>query len=196
MYESEVREMLAGERAEALVALVEGAWAEMVSRKMPSRKRTRASVMWDNMLELADQLLVPLDGVHRFELRRIPMYAIDDRIAIRFKKHNEAGLTRSVWTDHQRALVSQQPIDGLAPGIVHLPCGYKLDRTGSEISHVVLSKPIRITKTEWEIDLRELISGEGTPYTAPLSPIVPNLGTTALPGVRPSEEKAGEDTDS
>jgi hypothetical protein len=186
MYEKQTIEIVRGARAEVLVRIVEEAWADLMPR-MPRRKRTRAVDMWENMINLADEYLVPMEGVHRFERNRIPTYVIDDAVAIRFKKHDDSKLTRNILTGNQRDLVSQRPIDGLPPDIVHLPCGYQLDRAQAEIFRIWLSKPIGPRKVEWAIDLRELAAGNEMPATEPL-PIQPPVAP-GLPHVRSTHRK-------
>ncbi len=101
MTEEQARQILAGRRAETLVEVIEGGWADMVAEGRKWRKSTRANVVHDFMVERADRALVGLDGVHRIERYRIPMYVFDQQAIVRFKKHDGAMLTRNISTQHQ-----------------------------------------------------------------------------------------------
>jgi hypothetical protein len=187
MDESQARELFAGDRAEALVEVIEGGWADMTEDGTPWRKTTRANVVHDHTVRRADAVLLGFDGVRRIERHRIPMYVFDDRAVVRFKKHDGGLLTRNVLTRHQRDLAVQGVFPGIPSAAVHLCAGYRLDEAEADISDVVLTKSVTRTKNDWVIDLRELAAGEMTPLASPLFPDQP---TPALPKVgSPAEKK-------
>lgn len=194
MYEAEAREILAGKRAAVLVEIVEGGWARMVAENRKRRKRTRANIVSDYMGELADELLEPLEGVYRTETKSgMPFFVIDERMALRFKKHDKQMLVGNVQTIIQRRLATQAlALDGMPPDVTFLNCGYQLDHADADIRLVLVTKPSASNKNEWYIDLRDLAEGTGAdPLTAPL-PIAPT-STPNLPSVvRPAEEKGEE----
>jgi len=183
MDEGEARQVLAGERAEALVGVIEGAWAAMVAEGRPRRKRTRASIVNDHMALLADERLLPLDGVHKIERCGIPMYVFDERAVVRFKKHDSGLLTSNIPTRHQQALAIQEVMEGLPPEAVYLIAGYQLDRAEADILTVVLTKAIGTHKIEWSIDLRELAAGVVAPNIETLFPQTKADATPMLPTV-------------
>jgi hypothetical protein len=177
--EAEARQILEGERATALVEIIEGGWNEYVAEKRVRRPRARANIVWDNMIDLADDKLTPLTGVKVTRDHDNPMWVIDDRLLLRFKKLDREFMTRNVLTKIQRAFNAQQ---GFVSDLVLLSCGYRLDLANAGIDAISIVKRVN-RKVEWTIDLRELAAGVLTPAT-------PILGAdeyaTDLPKITPA----------
>jgi hypothetical protein len=179
--EADARQILRGERAEAIVDIVDSAWDAHLQERRARSRRTRANIVWDAMSDFAERTLVSMDGVARIERYGIPLYAFDDQLVLNFKKHTDDFLTHNVATDHQDRLARQGHLDGL-PGIVRVTCGYVLDAAEAGVSQIVTVRRVADT-LEWWIDMRELASG----VLAPVTQVLPFAVTTAapLPGIRP-----------
>jgi hypothetical protein len=191
--EAEARSILAKDgRVDRLIEIVEGAWKAHVAEKRARHKRTRASIVWEYMIGEADLQLAGLNGVRRTVVAGTPMWAIDDQLILRFKKHDRERLTRNIPTDLQRTMQSQRPIPGLPPEAVHVSCGYMLDLAEAGIEQILTTKRMG-GYIEWWIDMHELASGVLAPRT-PALPLSPSEGTVApLPGIsRPGQSHEDE----
>jgi len=187
MDEATARKILAGKRAQALVDVVEYGWDQMVKEGKPRRRRTRANIVWDYMVEAAEQDVEPLPGVHRIVRHDIPMFVFDQRVVVRFKKHDRKLHYANVTTEHQRKIAQQLSMGGLPPE--YLTCGYLLDRAEASIERIVVVRHIN-RQVDWFIDLRGLAAGQLAP-TKPTLPIAPPV-TATLPTITPAAKEEGE----
>ncbi|WP_431901275.1 hypothetical protein [Micromonospora chalcea] len=169
--EAEARKIIGVDGAQALVKIVGSAWKRFLDEGIKRSPTTRAGVVWDYMVEAADQhLLGKFDGVQRVMLDKSPAYVLRNRVLLRFKKHDRAMLTRNIPTELQRRIAQNGFFDGM-PGLAVLTCGYILDKAEAGIEKIVAVRSIGGT-VDWHIDLPELASG----VLAPLKPIIPNIG--------------------
>lgn len=192
MDEAEARRILSPS-AQGMVGVVEKGWADMVAEGRPRSRRARAGIVYDYMVAAADSTLVGRAGVRRIERQGISMYVFDERLVVRFKKHDREFRTTNVRTRHQMDLANQVGIPGLPPDVVNVTCGYALDIAEASIEKIVVAKHIQFRR-EWVIDLRELATGQLTP-TTPVLPLVPPSPAT-LPTIQPAERPAHSGPDS
>ena len=189
MDEATARTILAGKRAQALVDVVDYGWSQMVAEGYPRTRRTRANIVWDYMIEAAEQEVEPLPGVHRIVRYQIPMFVFDQQLVLRFKKHDQQLLYANVRTGHQRDIAQQLTMGGLPPD--YLTCGYQLDQAEAAIERIVVVRHVN-QQVDWFIDLRELVAGQLAP-SKPALPIVPAVPTTAtLPTIAPAAKEEGD----
>jgi hypothetical protein len=175
--EAEVRQIVGTDGAATLIEIISGAWQAYLDEGRVRRRRTRAGIVWEAMIERADRdLLTSFDGVRKVELPDSAGYVLCDRILMRFKKHDRKMRTTNVGTTVQRVLARQGYFDGM-PDLAHVTCGYALDKAEAGIEKWIITRPVR-RKTEWVIDLRELAAGT----LAPVQPM--------LPGIDPAEQVA------
>jgi len=80
------------------------------------------------------------DGVRIFERNSMKGLVLDERIAIRFKKLDEEGLSRGHYTQQVEEFRSQRELDGI-DAAHHLELGYVLNRDETEISEVRIVCP-------------------------------------------------------
>lgn len=185
--EATARRILEGDRAKAIVKIVEGAWEAHLSENRLRTQRTRANIVWDYMVDFAERDLSGLPGVQKLEAHGSPYFTFDDKLILRFKKHNRELSTTNVRTQHQRAIDRQVPFSGF-PEAVHVSCGYTLDRAEAGLDQVVVVKHLN-GKLEWSIDMRELAAGVLIP-TTPILPIDPN--PVPLPTITSRRQEAEE----
>jgi hypothetical protein len=184
--EAEVRQIIGTEGAEAFIGVISGGWGAYLDERRVRSRRTRANVVWDNMVEVADRDLVAhFDGVHRVDIHGSAAYVLSDRLLLRFKKHDRKMRTSNVLTAVQGALWRQGYLDGM-PDLAHVTCGYVLDKAEAGIEKfVVVRATARQRKPEWIIDLAELAAGKVTP----VQPVLPGIDGQAdevapLPSIR------------
>jgi hypothetical protein len=184
--ETEVRQIIGAEGAKALIGVISGGWQAYLKEQRVRSRRTRANVVWDNMIELADRELVGhFDGVGRVDLYGSAAYVLNDRLLLRFKKHDRKMRTSNIMTTVQRALWRQGYLEGM-PDLAHVTCGYVLDRAEAGIEKcVVVRATASKRKPEWFIDLADLAAGN----MAAVQPVLPGIDVQAgqlaqLPSIR------------
>lgn len=180
--EAEVRQVIGAAGAATLIGVIEGGWQAYLKEGKRRALRTRAMIVWEHMIELADRdLLTQFEGVGRVDLPGSVGYMLRDRILLRFKKHDRRFRTSNVPTKVQRVLARQGHFDGM-PDLAHITCGYVLDKAEAGIERFVVVRSVRGGK--WIIDLKELASG----VLAPVQPVLPGIGPAGqvapLPSIR------------
>lgn len=192
--ETEVRQIIGAEGAEALLGVIAGGWKAYVDERRVRSRRTRANVVWDNMIELANRELVDhFDGVRPVELYGSAAYVLNDRLLLRFKKHDRKMRTSNIMTTVQTALWRQGYLEGM-PDLAHVTCGYVLDKAEAGIEkYVVVRATARMRKPEWFIDLADLAAGN----LAPVQPVLPGIDgheeqLAPLPSIRRRRRESRE----
>lgn len=185
-----MRKIIGSDGAATLIDIISGAWQAYVDEGRARRRRTRAGIVWEGMIERADRDLVEVfDGVRRVDLTGSAGYVLCERILLRFKKHDRTMRTANVGTTVQRVLNRQGHFDNM-PDLAHVTCGYVLDKAEAGIEKWIVARPVR-RKNEWVIDLRDLAAGT----LAPVQPILPGMGggdqDTPLPSIRRRAEEGG-----
>lgn len=191
--EAEARRVIGPDGAATLIEIISGGWqAYLDEGRLRRLRRTRAGIVWEGMIERADDLLGNFDGVRKVNLPESAGYVLCERILLRFKKHDRTMRTTNVPTVVQRVLNRQGHFDDL-PDLAHVTCGYVLDRAEAGIEKWIVARPVR-RRNEWVIDLRDLAAGT----LAPVQPILPGLDggdqDAPLPSIRrraESEEGGG-----
>lgn len=192
--ETEVRQIIGAEGAEALIGVIAGGWKAYVDERRVRSRRTRANVVWDNMIELANRELVDhFDGVRPVELYGSAAYVLNDRLLLRFKKHDRKMRTSNIMTTVQTVLWRQGYLEGM-PDLAHVTCGYVLDKAEAGIEkYVVVRATARKRKPEWFIDLADLAAGN----LAPVQPVLPGIDgheeqLAPLPSIRRRRRESSE----
>lgn len=181
-----------GDRATRIVKIVEQAWQRHIDDGQVRRKSVRAGIVWNHMVDEAESLLTNQSGIERVGTDEMPMWRVDDRLILRFKKHDRDLLTNNYQTKIQRQVRAVAHLPGLE-GATVVNCGYMLDAAESDLQQIVTSKRIG-PSVEWHIDMRELAAG----VLAPRKPALPlpsagDEARPALPGIRkPAAERADQ----
>ena len=189
--EEQVRQIIGVEGAGVLVDVMETAWAAQLAEGKMRSRYARARIMFDYMIERADEVLAPMEGVRRGEHRGNVFYALQERLLLRFKKHSETLRTSNVRTRTQAILAREGHFDGMPTPLEHISCGYVLDAAEAGLAQLVAVRRVA-GEVEFWIDLRELADG----VVVPAAPILPGLGpdtsVTPLPSIaRRKQEQDG-----
>lgn len=108
--------------------------------QMVFSSRTRASAIHDYMIDRAAKYATDRNGVRVFESKLMYGLTFDNKIALRFKKLNEEGLSKNQPTKQVQEFRGQVPIDGVE-AVHHLEAGYILDDIQQSIQQVKLVCP-------------------------------------------------------
>jgi len=187
-----VRQIIGPAGAAALIDIISGGWQAFVDEGRSRRRRTRAGIVWEGMIERADRdLRDNFEGVRKVPLPESAGYVLCERILLRFKKHDRSMRATNVPTVVQRVLNRQGHFDDM-PDLAHVTCGYVLDKAEAGIEKWIVARPVR-HKNEWVIDLKDLAAGT----LAPVQPILSGLDggeeDAPLPSIRRRAEEGGGD---
>ena len=161
--EGEARQIIGVEGAGVLIDVVQGGWDAHLAEQAQRSRRTRANVVWDHMIEQAEGMLAPMDGVRAADHQNTRVYILRERMIMRFKKHDRGLLTRNYPTRAQQSLTAQGHFAAL-PDLDHVSCGYVLDAAEAGIERIVVVRRVA-DYVEWFIDLFDLAAGNLTPVT-------------------------------
>lgn len=191
--ESEARTIIGVEGAAAIVDVVRGAWQQYLDDGRQRRPSVRASIVWNNMMDLAEVKMATRDDVRIVEHYQTQYFVYQDRLMLALKKLGDDSLPRNVETKVQEKLREAGHLPNMQ-GVASVACGYELDSTESEIRSIRASRVVK-NKLEWSIDMEELASG----VLAPASPIFDDVDSTytrpPLPSIRPTRRKEEGDRD-
>ena len=189
--ETEARKIISPDGASALIGIITGGWQDYLDEGRRRSRRTRAGIVWEAMIERADEDLKDFDGVSQVSIHGSRAYVLSDRLLMRLKKHDRRLRTSNVPTAVQRVL-AQGYFDGM-PDLAHITCGYILDKAEAGIERLVVVRTVR-GKPIWHFDLRDLAAGN----LVPPQPILPGIDGSddiaPLPSIRRRAKDAeGED---
>ena len=148
---------------EALPAMAEfrpimlEAWAEWLDLPASFRSKMSASArafsVHDLMVDFAIRRLSRFARV--WDKAGLKLFVFADTISIRIKKHDEDLASRNQPTRQVKALLGQQPLDGV-PAVHHLEMGYVLDASQTAISSTNLVCPNgHGNRPFWHIELKD-----------------------------------------
>lgn len=157
--EAIARKAIGVEGAAVLIEIIEGAWSDHLAEGRLRTSWTRASIVWDYMAARGRQDLGAMEGVRTVVRFDRPMFALRDRLLLRFKKHSRDLETRNYPTPSQIEVAEQGAFTEYPWPTVG--CGYVLDRAQAGIESLVVSNHV----DGWSIDLRDLAAGNLTPVT-------------------------------
>jgi hypothetical protein len=152
--------------------ILEGAWEDWqtMSHRAILSPRSRASIIFDFIRTRA---LADFDG--DANIRAIPKgqtvhFLIRDRVLMRFKKANSAGLGSNIETQAVIEFVDPQlPLFELPP-VYHIEVCYHLDKLATRMALLAVTARQRNTKL-WAYELdRPAVGGTGTVVWLPDSP--------------------------
>ncbi len=158
--EAMARKIIGGEGAEVLIEIVQAAWQQELDQQRPRHRSTRAANVWNNMVDLADEHLVAMEGVERMEFYTRPSYVLRDRMLLVLKKHSREWATAAYQTPRQASALQAGLFDEHPAAIV--TCGYVLDRAEAGIEKIIAVRHVD-NALEWAIDLPELAAGQLLP---------------------------------
>lgn len=123
----------------ALKAIVAGAWEKWRSVEVdlgPVSARTRACLIWDAMIARALDVFDNDSRVVVVSQSQTYYFLIQDQVVLRFKKGDEAGLSRNFPT--QTALNFHDPNGDMFGAPHKVEVVYVLDRTQSRLSQILV----------------------------------------------------------
>ena len=119
--------------------IVLGAWEDWLRNPESALyrySRTRANIMWEHMVRRAEETFSRDPGIRMVHGHQTIGFLVDHRVFLRFKKGDEAGLSRNYPTmlalkfhDHQ------SPLPGI-PTVDRVEIVYALDQLETEITSV------------------------------------------------------------
>jgi hypothetical protein len=183
----------------ALRQIVLEAWAQWMASDKPARwlmKRSRASFVWEEMIEAAHRLLGSDPRVTIIRKHETFYFVLDGRFAFRFKHCDQDGFTSNYPT--QAALDFHDQAEGLSgiPTALKFEVGYVLNPTETAVADIrVVAR--RGSVVDWQFSI--LNRGEAaTPVTAlpiaptPAAPPVASRKPLVRVKSRAAEEKQSE----
>ena len=163
--------------------ILEGAWDDWqtMSHRAILSSRSRASIIFDFIRKRA---LEEFDGdpnIHALPKGQTVHFLFRDRVLVRFKKANSAGLGSNIETQAVIEFVDpQMPLIELPP-IYHIEVCYHLDKLATRMASLAVTARQRNTKL-WAYELdRPAGAGSGTVVSIP----DPAPAAGAPPEVRP-----------
>jgi hypothetical protein len=189
--EADARKIIGPTRADKLCSIIQGGWNAHIAEKRARRSRVRANVVWNYIVDAADLEFAAMPGVVRVGDDDAPIYVVDDKLALVFKKHTRSLGTSNVRTKAQRTVRSIGQFAHM-PGTDAVSVGYTLDQAEAGIDKLVATHFVG-NELDWWIDLRELASGVLAPMAPTLFPIRPPA-PPALPPItaKPVEKETEE----
>lgn len=164
--EASARTLLLG-LAPKLVEVIEGAWNDYLAEGRLRSRRTRANVIWDSMASRAESELLKFPDVRKVLLPgSLPIYVVQECLALRLKKLTRRLGVSNIPTLQQAGIAHQLSLEGLPP-VTFLACGYVLDLAEAGIERIAAVKHLN-EQVEWAIDLEDLARGELSPSTPQL----------------------------
>ncbi len=115
------------------------------------RSRSRAAIVYDEIVHCAIEAFANLDGVKTVRQRGSLMIFIGNCITLRFKKIRKSGRCSNIKTETQVMFLAQMQLPGMLDGtLVH--AGYQLDELQQEIKRKAVVCQLD-NKVLWEIQL-------------------------------------------
>lgn len=139
--------------------------------------RTRASVIRDGMVSCARHEFADLDGVAVREIRGNFFVVLDDRILVRFKKHDKRGRPRNILTKLQFKMQMQQfQLFRFEPALV-VAAGYQLNAMETAIESRLVSC-VEGSRRLWLLEIPADLSDDDIvefPSKVPTRPVAPRI---------------------
>ncbi len=176
---ADVRHVLQGFEAR-MRAILEAAWDEWL--EIPNRarfsSRSRASMVFDFIRRRTIAEFDDEPDIRIIDKGQTVQFLFSDKVLVRFKKANDAGLGSNIETQAVLEFVDLQlTIPDLLPDIHRVEVCYHLDSLGMQMEEIMVTARNRNHKL-WSYPLERLVSGEVIPL--PISP----TEETPLPEVR------------
>ena len=109
--------------------------------------RASASNIYSHIVVEADKRFADRSDIRTVAVRGLKIWLIED-VAIRFKKMDGSGRTRSYQTKQQRDFDAQLELPGIPHAATRIAVGYVLDPTGSYLRSQV-ARPLPRGRTSW-----------------------------------------------
>lgn len=156
--------------------------------------RTRANMVYDKFVDVAENAFTGVDGVEVSWDRSFLRLLFNGRISLRFKKLNKAMRSSNVRTNAQRTIYFQLEIDSFPPAPTEVTFGYVLDAAGAKIERVCLTCPIGWSLNKWVIPVMEPPADSSSlfapsPQPEPATPVIMPAAGLVPPLVMPKRSK-------
>ena len=134
--------------------VVRDAWAGWMASNHPSNwtKRGRANFMWEEINTKAKQAFASSEAIKPIPANNSCLYMLD-KLAFRFKKLNDNGLTCNYPTQASLDFHAQSELPGI-PEVARLEVGYLLNKIQTKIDEVIISYR-ESDSVEWSIKLSD-----------------------------------------
>jgi hypothetical protein len=151
-----------------------GGWADYqadpVSSRVKHSTRTRASIVYDYVMDRLRSALDDHSDVKFLEVNRLVLLLFKTSIVVRIKKFDETLRSSGIRTKQRRRLLNQVGLPGIG-ALIHLEAGYQLNGLQTDIEGTYLVCPLG-NDILWAHALGGGVAGAGT--VIPLS--LPTLG--------------------
>jgi hypothetical protein len=159
----------------------EHAVADESPLRSPLSSRTRASWVYDHIVQEARRRLGGRPGVTLSTSRGFLLVLVGDAFSVRFKKLDAKGLARNYQTRAQTQFSFQLEMFGLGQE-TRITCGYQLDQLATEIADILIACPDGPYSNAWQYSALEELGGMSAPEPAnepaPIVPLAPAGETT------------------
>ena len=182
--------------APALCAVVKKAWADWMGTPYPATwrcRRTRANFLWEQIIGGAHEHFVDHPKLKILRRNESFLFLLDDAIAFRFKKSDEAGITSNIPTQAQWDFQDQQqPLAGLHE-VMRVDIVYVLNALETAIDDILV-----VGKNRGHIEWKFSLLGNSATVALP-APNEPSPGQqndrVRLVWVKPDPSKLDNDAD-
>lgn len=144
---------------QAIYDIIRGGWEDLQKLTEDEKRKfgpgTRAAIVHDFQVARGIQYFSALgdENAYVYELSKLYVFDIEQKIAIRFKKLDRELLSRNQPTRQVREFRGQQQLPGVE-ATSNIEAGYVLDELEQEIVWIGLVCPNN-KGTYWEVELRE-----------------------------------------
>lgn len=154
----EALELIGENRLSGIYNAITRAWDAYLDYPMDKRivhsERSRASLMHDHMIDEAARYAVVSSGIEIIIRRKLYLFVLDARLAIRFKMFDETLRTKNQLTKQVQQFKEQSRLPGVTSAH-NLEAGYVLDKDGLSLKAVHLVCPNGPNIPYWDVLMTE-----------------------------------------
>lgn len=173
------------------------AWEELGRQspktRLPLRPHTRASIVYDHIVEKARDEFGDDPHVVITEKNQLITLTIEDKLVVRFKKFKDGNYFRTsgIATMQQQLFAYQLPLPGMPHEATKLVTGYVLDELQASMETVAIACSDGST-LEWSLDITDA-EGETGAAVEPIQPAGPSSPRIKpKPSAEPGSNEASE----
>jgi hypothetical protein len=133
------------------------AWEEWLEQPPRFRSKmtgsARATIVHDLIVDRASRRLGQLARL--FDKAALKLFVFEERICVRFKKHDQDLSSRNQPTQQVKDFLGQRPLEGI-PAVHHLEVGYVLDASETQVVSTNLICPNgHKNRPYWHVELKD-----------------------------------------
>lgn len=146
--------LIGEDRLSGVYNAITKAWDAYLDYPMDKRivhsERSRASLMHDHMIDEASKYVVTTDGIEIINRRKLYLFVLDEKLAIRFKMFDETLRTRNQQTKQVMQFKGQMMLPGVNSSH-NLEAGYVLGEDRQTLKAVHLVCPNGPRSVYWDV---------------------------------------------